>query len=122
MTLPFHQTRIKSIIKRRQRKPEYFTYSFKHFECLQLHCFCFLGVASLISKPGLGLDFGDSGFPTLTEAEGGSGKTTGDCGGIPPKPVKSSCLASFLAGTSDGKSAFATTSLGTTFLGAQSLP
>jgi len=64
--LPFHQTSNKSTTTRWQRKPEYFTYSFKHFECLQLHCFCFLGVASLTSKPGLGLDFGDSGFLSKT--------------------------------------------------------
>lgn len=37
-------------------------YNFKHFECLQLHCFCFFGVPSFTSKLGLGLDFGDSGF------------------------------------------------------------
>lgn len=38
------------------------TYSFKQRECLQLHCFCFLGVPSFASTLGLGLDFGDSGF------------------------------------------------------------
>lgn len=38
------------------------TYNFKHRECLQLHCFCFLGVASLTSGLALGLDFGESGF------------------------------------------------------------
>jgi hypothetical protein len=38
------------------------TYNFKHRECLQLHCFCFLGVASLTSELDLGLDFGESGF------------------------------------------------------------
>ena len=37
------------------------TYNFKHRECLQLHCFCFLGVLSFDSL-GLDLAFGDSGF------------------------------------------------------------
>lgn len=39
------------------------TYNFRHLECLQLHCFCFLGVPSFASL-GLDLDFGDSGFLT----------------------------------------------------------
>lgn len=37
------------------------TYNFRHLECLQLHCFCFLGVPSFASLD-LDLDFGDSGF------------------------------------------------------------
>lgn len=41
------------------------TYSFKHRECLQLHCLCFLGVPSFTSAFGLGLAFGDSGFLEL---------------------------------------------------------
>jgi hypothetical protein len=44
------------------------TYNFKHRECLQLHCFCFFGVASLTSELDLGLDFGESGF--LQKEEG----------------------------------------------------
>lgn len=38
------------------------SYSFKHLECLQLHCFCFFGVPSFISKLGLDLGMGDSDF------------------------------------------------------------
>jgi hypothetical protein len=45
-----------------ERKSENFAHSFKHFECLQLHCFCFFGVASFVSKLDLDFDFGDSGF------------------------------------------------------------
>lgn len=46
----------------RESKRENFAHSFKHFECLQLHCFCFFGVASFASELGLDFDFGDSGF------------------------------------------------------------
>lgn len=39
------------------------TYNFKHRECLQLHCFGFLGVPSFASLAlCLDLAFGDSGF------------------------------------------------------------
>ena len=38
------------------------TYSFRHLECLQLHCFCFFGVPSFTSTLVLARTLGDSGF------------------------------------------------------------
>lgn len=45
-----------------QQKIRQVTYSFKHFECLQLHCFCFFGVLSFTSYIGRARDRGDSGL------------------------------------------------------------